>query len=125
MAYGANQSQSEYSGNGSKVKQRRKIADKLQNPRILGISFHTFRHWKATMEYHRTKDILHVMQILGHKNIKNTLLYVQLAEELFRDQQEYVSKVAKTEVDACALIDAGFEYVCDFDNARIFRRKKY
>jgi len=77
------------------------------------------------MEYHRTKDILHVMQTLGHKNIKNTLLYVQLAEELFRDQQEYVSKAAKTEVDACALIDAGFEYVCDFDNARIFRKKNY
>jgi len=77
------------------------------------------------MEYHRTKDILHVMQTLGHKNIKNTLLYVQLAEELFRDQQEYVSKVAKTEVDACSLIDAGFEYVCDFDNTRIFRKKKY
>jgi hypothetical protein len=22
--------------------------------------FHTLRHWKATMEYHYTKDILHV-----------------------------------------------------------------
>jgi hypothetical protein len=29
-----------------------------------------FRHWKATMEYHKTKDILHVMRLLGHKNIK-------------------------------------------------------
>ena len=77
------------------------------------------------MEYHKTKDILHVMQTLGHKNIKNTLLYVQFADELFRDQQEYISKVAKTEVDACALIDAGFDYVCDFDNAKIFRKKKY
>jgi hypothetical protein len=65
------------------------------------------------------------MQTLGHKNIKNTLLYVQLAEELFRDQQEYISKVAKTETDACALIDAGFDYVCDFDNAKIFRKRKH
>lgn len=73
----------------------------------------------------RSKDILHVMQTLGHKNIKNTLLYVQLAEELFRDQQEYISKVAKSEVDACALVDAGFDYVCDFDNAKIFRKKKH
>jgi hypothetical protein len=31
--------------------------------------------------------------------------------------------MARTEVDACALIDAGFEYVRDFDNARIFRKK--
>ena len=27
------------------------------------------------MEYHRTKDILRIMKILGHKNIKNTLIY--------------------------------------------------
>ena len=77
------------------------------------------------MEYHRTKDILHVMQVLGHKSIKNTLLYVQLAEELFKDQQEYVSKVAKKEADACTLIEAGFEYVCDFNEVKIFRKRKY
>jgi hypothetical protein len=77
------------------------------------------------MEYHHTKDILHVMQVLGHKNIKNTLLYVRLAEELFKDQQEYVSKVAKKETDACALIEAGFEYACDFNEAKIFRKRKY
>jgi len=59
------------------------------------------------------------------KNIKNTLMYVQLAEELFRDQQEYVSKVAKTETDVCTLIDAGFEYVCDLEGSKIFRKNKY
>ena len=106
-------------------RQRKRIASKLKNPRLRKITFHTLRHFKGTMEYHKTKDILHVMQTLGHKNIKNTLLYVQFADELFRDQQEYISKVAKTEVDACALIDAGFDYVCDFDNAKIFRKKKY
>jgi len=37
---------------------------------------------------------------------------VQLAEDLFKDQQEYVSKVAKTEVDICTLVDAGFEFIC-------------
>jgi len=66
-----------------------------------------------------------VMQVLGHKNIKNTLLYVQLAEELFKDQQEYVSKVAKNEVDACTLVEAGFEYVCDFNTVKIFKKRKY
>ena len=24
----------------------------------------------------------------------------------------------------CAVIDAGFEYVCDFDGAKIFRKRK-
>ena len=105
--------------------QRKRLAYKLKNSRLKQITFHTFRHWKGTWEYHRTKDILHVMQVLGHRNIKNTLVYVQLAEELFKDQQEYVSRVAKTEVDLCSLVDAGFEYVCDFDGAKILRKRKY
>jgi integrase len=54
---------------------RRRIAYNLGNPRLLRITFHTLRHWKATTEYHKTKDILYVMQLLGHKNIKNTLIY--------------------------------------------------
>jgi integrase len=105
--------------------QRRRIAEKLQAPRLRRITFHTLRRWKGTMEYHRTKDILHVMQLLGHKNIKNTLLYVQLAEELFKDELDYISKVAKNEKEICSLVEAGFEYVCEFNGHKIFRKKKY
>ncbi len=39
---------------------RKKQANKLQNPRLLNIGFHTLRHWKATMLYHRTKDPFYV-----------------------------------------------------------------
>jgi integrase len=67
---------------------RKRTAQKLQNPRILQIHFHTLRHWKATLLYHQTKDILYVMRFLGHKNIKNTLLYIQLAEVLFEETSE-------------------------------------
>ena len=102
-------------------KQRANLARKLKNPRIRAITFHTFRHFKATMEYHKTKDILHVMRILGHKNIKNTLVYTQLVD--FQDD-DYVSRVAKTIEEACQLIEAGFEYVCEMDNVKIFRRRK-
>ena len=51
------------------------------------------------MEYHKTKDILHAMKILGHKNIQNTLKYTQLVG--FEDD-EYVCKAAKTLEDASA-----------------------
>jgi integrase len=37
--------------------QRKRSAKKLGNPKLLRIHFHTLRHFKATMEYHRTKDI--------------------------------------------------------------------
>lgn len=46
--------------------ERRKIASKLGNPRILKIGLHTFRHWKATMLYHETHDIILVKEFLGH-----------------------------------------------------------
>jgi hypothetical protein len=88
------------------------------------IHFHTFRCWKGTMLYHKTKDMYYVMQALGHKNIKNTMLYVQLEEALFQGEEDYISKVAKTEKQICQLVEAGFEYVTDFEGAKIFRKRK-
>ena len=104
-------------------RQRKRVAQKLQNPRLLRISFHTIRHWKATMEYQRTKDILYVMRLLGHKSIKNTLIYTQLVE-FEENTDQYISKVATTVDEARELIEAGFEYVCDMDGVKIFRKRK-
>jgi integrase len=105
-------------------RQRKRIAHKLSNPRILKIHFHTFRYWKGTMLYHTHPDMYYVMQRLGHKQIKNTLLYVQLEEALFQGEHEYISKVAKTEKEICKLIEEGFEYVTDFEGAKVFRKRK-
>jgi len=102
-------------------KQRKRIAHKLKNPRIMRIHFHTLRHWKATMEYAKTKDILHVMQFLGHKNIENTLKYTQLVNF---ESDEYACKVAKTIKEASELIEAGFEYVTAMDGYKLFRKRK-
>jgi integrase/recombinase XerD len=102
-------------------KQRKRIARKLGNSRLLQIHFHTFRHWKATMEYHKTRDILHVMRLLGHKNIKNTLIYTQLIDV---KSDEYICKTAKTVEEAAKLIEAGFDYVCEIDGIKLFRKRK-
>jgi integrase len=101
--------------------QRKRIAQKLKNPRISRITFRTLRHWKASTEYHRTKDILHVMNVLGHKNIKNTLVYTHLINV---QDDEYVSKVAWNLQEACQLLEAGFDYVTDMESAKIFRKRK-
>jgi integrase len=101
--------------------QRKRIAAKLRNPRIQRISFLTLRHWKGTMEYHKTKDILHVMRLLGHKNIKNTLVYTHLVNF---EEDEYISKATWTLEEAQRLIEAGFEYVCDVEGAKLFRKRK-
>ncbi len=102
-------------------RQRKKIASKLKSPRLLQIHFHTFRHWKATMEYHKTKDILHVKEILGHKSINNTLLYTQLV--VFKED-DFTARVAHSEQESCQLIEAGFEFVCDFSGNKLFRKRK-
>jgi integrase len=100
---------------------RKRVALKLQNPRLNHIHFHTLRHWKATMEYHKTRDILHVMKMLGHKSIENTLIYTQLIQF---EGDEYHSAVAKTIDEAKALIETGFEYVCTHENLMLFRKRK-
>jgi integrase len=100
---------------------RKKTANKLQNPRILQIHFHTLRHWKATMEYHKTKDILHVMNLPGHRNIESTLVYTHLINS---ESDEYHSAVAKTVDEARKLLEEGFEYVCQKDDLMLFRKRK-
>ena len=75
-------------------RKRKQIAEKLGNPKLNRITLHTFRHWKATMEYHKTKDILYVKELLGHKNIQNTLVYTHLVS--FEEEDAYTVKVASS-----------------------------
>jgi integrase len=103
-------------------KQRKRIASKLVNPRLLKIHFHTFRHWKATTEYAKTKDILYVQKLLGHKNLKSTLLYTQLL--VIPQNEEYICKTATTIEEAKELIEAGFTYITEMDDTKIFRKQK-
>jgi len=102
-------------------RQRRKLAHKPKNPRLVQISFHTLRHWKATIEYHRTRDLLYVKHLLGHKNINNTMLYTQL---ISFQGDEYSSAVAKTLDEARKLVESGFDYVTDVDYFKLFRKRK-
>lgn len=103
-------------------KQRKRLAHKLGNSRLSQITFHTLRHWKATVEYAKTKDILYVQQLLGHRQLKTTLKYTQLVQ--FPHDEKYICKVAKTVDEAKELIEAGFEYVTDIDDCKLFRKMK-
>ena len=106
------------------AQQRKKIAKKLQNPRIAKIHFHLIRHWKATMEYHKTQNIIHVQKLLGHKSILNTQIYVNLEQAIFEANDDYEVKTAETLDDARKLLEVGFEYVTDIDGKKLFRKRK-
>ena len=62
------------------------------------------------------------MKFLGHKNIRNTLIYTQLIE--FGVEDQYHVKVAKTLGEACKLAEAGFEYFTKIEGAQVFRKRK-
>ena len=77
------------------------------------------------MLYHQAKDMLYVMDFLGHKSIKNTLIYIQLEEAIFKEESdEYICKVAKNLDEAKELIELGFEYVTEMDGFKLFRKRK-
>ncbi|MDX1813859.1 MAG: tyrosine-type recombinase/integrase [Candidatus Bathyarchaeia archaeon] len=100
---------------------RKRVAQKMQNPNINRISFHTFRHWYATMEYHKTKKLVHVQQKLGHKSIITTTIYTHIINF---EADTFHSEVAETVEEARKLVEAGFEFVCDMDSCKLFRKPK-
>jgi hypothetical protein len=73
------------------------------------------------MEYHKTKDILLVMKLLGHRRIENTLICTQLVDF---ETDDYHSASAETVDEARKLIEAGFEYVCTHEGYMLFRKRK-
>jgi hypothetical protein len=73
------------------------------------------------MEYHKTRDILHIMRLLGHRNIKNILFYTQLINI---QDDEHVCKVAKTFPKVTQLIEGGFEHATEMEGYKLFRKRK-
>jgi len=103
------------------MRERKQISKALNNPKIQSITWKSLRHFKATMEYSRTKDILYVKELLGHVNINNTLVYTHLINF---GSEEYVCKAAINVDEAKALIEQGFEYITEIDNVKLFRKRK-
>jgi integrase len=99
------------------------LSFKLQNPRLKQIKLHTFRHYYATMEYHKTKNIIHVQQQLGHKDINNTIVYTHLVDF---SEDEYNSTTAKTQPEKLDLLSHGWEFICQdsTDGLMYFRERK-
>jgi len=102
---------------------RNRLAKKLQNPRLRQKHFHTLRHWKATTDYQRTKNILHAKRLLDHKKLENTESYTQLIDF---ESDEWHMATAQSLDEEKKLIEAGFDYVrySDKDEVAIYRKRK-
>ena len=106
---------------GRWVRLRNTVAAKLLDPTFRTIRLYDLRHFAATMTYHKTRDILYTQKMLGHRNLRSTLRYVQL---IGFEEDDYTSAVARTLKETRQLIEAGFEYVTEMDGAKVFRKRK-
>jgi hypothetical protein len=62
------------------------------------------------------------MEMLGHRDIKTTLIYTKLVTF---ESDEYNSATAKTTKEAKELLEAGFEYICTTpQDVMLFRKRK-
>ncbi len=73
------------------------------------------------MEYHKTKDILHVQRVFGYRNINSTLIYTHLVNF---ESDEYHTATSKSLQEDEELLKAGFEYATERDEVKIFRKRK-
>jgi hypothetical protein len=66
--------------------------------------------------------MLHGQKLLEHRNIKTTLRYTQLIA--LPQNEENICKTAKTVEETKELVEAGFQYVTDVDDLKVFRKLK-
>jgi integrase len=103
-------------------KVRRRAARMLQNPRLLKISFKSFRHWGGSMIAHYTNgNVLTVKKLLRHKRIENTMKYISMIH--FEDD-EFEVTTATTVDEAKQVLSAGFNYITEKNGVMLFRRPK-
>jgi hypothetical protein len=77
------------------------------------------------MEYHKTKDIIYVKELLGHKDIESTMVYINIEKSLFQTKSdEFYFKTASSIEEAGKLIEAGFDYITTFNGVMLFRKRK-
>jgi hypothetical protein len=72
--------------------------------------------------------MLEVAEFLGHKELRNTRLCIQLEKSLFKNLPNdiFITRIAHNAEQACNFIEIGFEYVTGEynDGGKIFRKRK-
>ena len=69
------------------------------------------------MLYHQTRDPYYVKDFLGHKSLSSTEIYINIERTMFESTgDEFTVKVTEKPEEIKALLETGFEYVCEKDN---------
>ena len=63
--------------------------------------------------------------LLGHKSLKSTEIYINIERTVFEpSSDEFTVKVTDNAEDVKALLEVGFEYVCQKDNLIFLKKRK-
>jgi len=89
------------------------------------IHFHSFRTWRATMEYLKTRDLEAVMALLGATNPLHARRYVRLAQALSMREDDYVTARATNADEAEELVREGFNFVTEIQGVQVFRKERW
>jgi integrase len=103
---------------------RKKAYTKFKDPELVKIRLYDLRHWYATTMYIKTRDIFFVKYLMGHRNIQSTLHYMHISKGLVNYTEEYTVQVANNLDEYIDLLEQGFEYVSDYQDKKILRKRK-
>jgi hypothetical protein len=65
------------------------------------------------------------MKLLGHHSLRTILIYIDLEKALYKETDDaFTVKVAEDLDEACKLLEAGFEYVTNINDKKLFQKRK-
>lgn len=104
---------------------RKQLDEQYPAYRLRAVHFHSFRTWRATWEYYQTKDVRHVMDLLGIVNPWLVNVYVQLAQAILLREDDYDVKQAKCPEEATELGSMGYQKFDEFGEVHLYRKLKF
>jgi integrase len=73
-------------------KLRKRLAQKLQEPELLQVSFKSYRHWGGSMlAYSTNGNVPKIQKALRHKSVLNTMKYIHTIQIKDEDFEETVA----------------------------------
>ena len=68
---------------------------------------------------------MHVKKLLGHKSLQSTEVYINIEQAIFEQApEEFHVKIVQAPEEIKALLEVGFEYVCQKDGLMFLRKRK-
>lgn len=77
------------------------------------------------MEYHRTRSLMHMKELLDHKTVKSTDIYIHLEKEYFKQSKnDFIVRRAVSIKGMMALAAVGFEKFDEADGVHLYKKPK-